>query len=123
MRRSLLRLGVRLAALAIVGLLCVQCIQETPLGLAQARVPIGTARHSALAILERHAWAHAPCGWSATGGVDLFFFGSRSLDEAEVIGLQSTPKGSGFAVETIERFEPAAWQAAYGGCVEQAGIE
>jgi hypothetical protein len=86
---------------------------------ARIQVPIGTPRNEAIETLGATAWYHQPC-WDQT---DLFFYGSRNYDRAEIVILGSKLVDGVYVVDSIDGFEPYAWQTAYADCIQRERFE
>ncbi len=94
----------------------------SPLEEARELVPIGTPRDDAIRILSETSWYHQPCPNVITID-DLFFFGSRKYDRADVVIVRSEPVEGIFIVYDISSFEPYAWHAAYRDCLQRNMFE
>jgi hypothetical protein len=94
----------------------------SPLEEARELVPIGTPRDDALQILSETSWYHQPCG-SDVAVHDLFFFGSRKYDRADVVIVESRSVEGILIVRQLGSFEPYAWQTAYRDCIQRHMFE
>jgi hypothetical protein len=116
------RRGVSVVACVMGPLLAlaVGCRQyPSALDWARSQIPTGTPRQDAIALLGATAWYHQPC-WDRT---DLFFYGSRSYDRAEIVILSSKLVNGVYVVDSIGGFEPNAWHAAYADCIKRERFE
>lgn len=120
-RPNLMRRLVQCAVLALLVLLPTACY-VSPLEEARKQVPIGTPREDAIKILSEKAWYHQPCPNKVTI-VDLFFYGSRKYDEAEVVIVHSETVDGVFVVDDISSFESYAWHTAYQDCFQRDKFE
>ncbi len=114
------RILVRLAALLLI-ILTTGCY-VSPLSRAREQVPIETTRSDAIRILNDQAWYHQECPNRITID-DLFFFGSRSYDDAQVVIVGSEPIDGEYIVYIISSFEANAWHAAYQDCLQRDRFE
>jgi hypothetical protein len=85
-------------------------------------VPVGTSRGDAIAILSQKAWYHQACP-DQGGFTDLFFFGSHQYDKADIVIVDSMPRGEGHEVVMISTFESYAWHTAYKDCFDRDMFE
>jgi hypothetical protein len=92
--------------------------QTSPLERARQQIPIGMPREEAVRILSSRAWYYQAC--KREGGMDdLFFFGSRRYDEADIVIVVSSIQDGTYRVLQVGSFEPYAWQAAYRDCIDR----
>jgi len=107
---------VCLAALALLCSLSASC-GSSALQVAQEHVPIGTKRSDAIRILDGETWYHQLCPNVITVD-DLFFYGSRGYDKAQVVIVSSEPLDGVYYVYAISSFENYAWHTAYADCID-----
>lgn len=109
---------VRIIAILLVLAVLVAACRSSPLEEARKQVSIGMRRDDAIKILSEKAWYHQPCPNRITID-DLFFYGSRRYDTAELVIVGSEPKDEVFIVYDIGSFESYAWHAAYQDCIQR----
>ena len=112
----------KLLLISVALLILVTACRPSPLEEARELVPIGTPRDDAIRILSETAWYHQPCPNVITID-DLFFFGSRKYDKADVVIVRSEPVEEVFILYDISSFEPYAWHAAYRDCIQRHMVE
>ena len=112
---------IQCAVLTLLVMLLAAC-RISPLEQARDRAPIGTQREDAVAILSEKAWYHQECPNQRTID-DLFFYGSHSYDEAEVVIVRSEPVEGVFVVYDLSSFESYAWHTAYQSCIQRDKFE
>jgi hypothetical protein len=70
-------------------------------------------------VLEQKAWYSQPCQRVDESITDLFFFGSREFDQAELVTVRSVREGTQYKVDRIGHLEPSAWQGDYADCIQR----
>ena len=111
------------SALCVVVLVCACQSQPTTLERARQQVPVGTIRENAIAILSQEAWYHEPCSVDDVYSTDLFFFGSKKYDEAEIVIVDSRAVEGVLQVYQVSTFESYAWQGGYRDCIDRSKFE
>lgn len=90
---------------------------------ARELVPIGATREQAIRAPDSDSWYHAICLYKTTIS-QVFFFGSRHWDKAELVDVGSGPVGDEFLLYDLSSFdEPNAWHTAYARCVSLSRFE
>lgn len=91
--------------------------------IAQERIPLGTPRGEAIEILLEETWYHQPC-LNAYSIDDLFFFGSHTYEQAQIVIVRSRSEEElGYRVTHIGGFDNRAWQAAYQNCIDRSKFQ
>jgi hypothetical protein len=81
-------------------------------------------RDQALNIMSKDAWYSAQCSNSDTWRTDVYFYGSKDWDRAEIVILFSELADGRFRVEQVATFdEPNVWHTAYRDCVDRGVFE
>lgn len=95
---------------------------DPPLSLgqqAQKQIPIGMPRDQAIKLLIAEAWYYQPCDRQARIE-DLFFYGSHTYDQADIVIVVSSLKNGQYKVSAVGGFdEPDAWHAVYSDCIQR----
>ena len=109
--------------IVLVFLLVFGCGKPHSVERARELVAIGDTREKAIEILSSVAWYHEPCYVGEKSSTDLFFFGSHSYGEAEIVILSSVLEGDEYKVTRISSFESYAWHTAYANCIDRDRFE
>jgi hypothetical protein len=112
----------KLLLISVTLLILVTGCRPSPFEEARQLVPIGTRRDDAIRILGETAWYHQPCPLAVSID-DLFFFGSRKYDKADVVIVSSEPIDDIYVVYLVSSFEPYAWHTAYRDCLQRDMFE
>ena len=90
---------------------------------ARDRIPIGTLRAEAFAILAPQSWYFETCYESEERVEDIFFFGSHKYDDAEIVIVASALEDGWFRVKSIGSFENYIWHTTYSDCIDRERFE
>ena len=80
----------------------------------------GTDTTEVVEAIKDDAWAYVPCFQDDTSRIDLFFFDSKSYDEANIVIVRSLLHNNTWEVDSIGTFDESnAWQAAFSNCIDR----
>jgi len=93
--------------------------QPNALERAKSKVKVGITREQAITILRDDAWYYQACP-NLTTIDDLFFYGSRDYNHAEIVIISSDREDQNldYQVFQLGTLEPNAWHTAYADCVD-----
>lgn len=112
----------RLVVIMFCLCLALTACQESLVSQAKQEVPIGMRREEAINVLSPRAWYHQSC-MNQNSVDDLFFYGSRQYDRADLVIVNSAVQTDTYRVALIGTLEPNAWHAAYKDCVQRSKFE
>lgn len=97
--------------------------KATPYELALGQ-DIGKSRQAQIAqMIQLGSWYHETCTMKQSYATDIFFFGSKDYDKANIVIVDSYLTNGEMLVEKISTFEPYAWNTAYGDCIDRSRFE
>ena len=125
-----MRKSVVVVAIIVTVIACVMCLMWVllprpphPLERARDLVAVGDSREKAIELLAADAWYHQPCTINEDSGTDLFFYGSRGYDRAQVVIINSRLQNGELQVSQIATCPRYIWQSHYFNCIDEKRFE